>query len=327
MSDEHPAASTQHLTALASPADLIDWRLALCFETAHTTGILDALPATPTQIAETTRLDAQAVADVLHVLAAWGHLSIDEIGAFAPGPAWPSAPERAALAGHGTWIRRWSTTLPARIHHRSATADETGPPARPAPATGLALLEAATRPYVIPVVEACLRGAAPEPRRRLRVLDLGGGHGAYAREFAARSCATTLQDLPAVIDILTADDRTTTAGVELHAGDAFTDLAPGPFNLVLCGTFTNMFGLDRVRDLLDRVAGVLAPGGRIAIATWTRDRGPVGAAFGVQMLVATTDGDAHPSDAYRQLLADTGYTEFHLAEAGDPPLIVLTARH
>lgn len=42
---------TQHLTALAIPDQLVDWRLALCFETAHATGMLDELPATVEQIA------------------------------------------------------------------------------------------------------------------------------------------------------------------------------------------------------------------------------------------------------------------------------------
>ncbi|MDA2811119.1 class I SAM-dependent methyltransferase [Nocardiopsis sp. RSe5-2] len=327
MADERSEASTQHLTALAAPDALIDWRLALCYETAHTTGILDALPGAPARVAEATGLDEQAVTDVLHVLAAWDHLSIDGTGTFTPGGAWPSGPERLALAGHGTWIRRWATTLPARIHDRTATADGAGAPGGPDPATGLALLESATRPYVARVVEACLDRVPAEPGRPLRVLDLGGGHGAYAREFARRGCATTLQDLPAVIDILAADGRTAAAGVELHGGDAFTDLAPGPYDLVLCGIFTNMFGLDRVRDLLARVTGILVPGGRIAIATWMRDLGPVGAAFGIQMLVATTEGDAHPSGAYRRLLAETGYAGIGVAEVADPPLAVMTAEN
>lgn len=323
MTGEEQVVSTQHLTALASPDAVVDWRLALCYETAHATGILDRLPATPGHLASATGLDEQAVADVLHVLAAWDHLDIDETGAFAPGPAWLSGAERAALAGHGTWIRRWATMLPVRIHDRHAAVDEPAEPARPGRATGLAMLESAVQPYVTPVVDTCLNDLESQ-RESLRVLDLGGGHGAYAREFGRRGCHVTLQDLPGVIDVLIADGRAAAAGVALHAGDAFTKLAPGPFDLVLCGTFTNMFTLDRVHKLLDQVADVLAPCGTIAIATWMRDRGPVGAAFGVQMLV-TTEGDAHPSDAYRRLLAEAGYTGIHLAEVADPPQTVVTA--
>lgn len=128
-----------------------------------------------------------------------------------------------------------------------------------------------------------------------------------------------------MIDVLSADGRAARAGVVLHPGDAFADLAPGPFDLVLCGTFTNMFTVDRVRDILQAVRGILAPGGRIAIATWMRDRGPVGAAFGVQMLVAT-DGCAHSADAYEQLLHDCGYSSIELVEVAEPPMTVMTAQ-
>ncbi|MGO2312944.1 class I SAM-dependent methyltransferase [Brachybacterium tyrofermentans] len=324
MNSDGGIVSTQHLTALGSPDILVDWRLALCYETAHTAGILDALPATPSQVAETISLDEQAVADVLHVLAAWDHLSVDETGMFAPGPAWLSGAKRAALAGHGTWIRPWSTMLPVRIHDRHATADDPVASARPGPATGLALLESAIQPYVVPVVDACLDGIAGQ-QDPPRVLDLGGGHGAYSRELARRGCDVTLQDLPGVMDVLSADGRAARAGVVLHAGDAFADLAPGPFDLVFCGTFTNMFTVDRVRDLLRAVRGILAPGGRIAIATWIRDRGPVGAVFGVQMLVATDDGDAHPAGAYGRLLSDCGYADIELIDVADPPLTIMTA--
>ncbi|MDN6352716.1 MAG: class I SAM-dependent methyltransferase [Corynebacterium sp.] len=323
MTVEEQVVSTQCLTALASPDDLADWRLALCYEAAHATGILDALPATPAQIAGQADLDGQAVADVLHVLATWDHVRIDGAGVVAPGPAWLNGAERAALAGHGTWVRRWATMLPVRIHDRHATVHDPVATARPGPATGLAMLESAVQPCVVPVVDACLDDVASR-QDPSRVLDLGGGHGAYARELARRGCDVTLQDLPGVIDMLTSDGRAEAAKVALHAGDAFTDLAPGPFDLALCGTFTNMFALDRVRDLLDQVARVLAPGGRIAIATWMHDLGPVDAAFGVQILVATT-GDAHPSDTYRRLLAETAYAGTHLAQVADPALALMTA--
>lgn len=64
------AGGTQHLTALAAPEALVDWRLAMCFETAHTTGVLDELPATAAQIAAARHLDAAAARAILFVLAA-----------------------------------------------------------------------------------------------------------------------------------------------------------------------------------------------------------------------------------------------------------------
>ncbi len=243
---------------------------------------------------------------------------------FHVGPRELSRIERAALAQHGTWIRRWSALLPVRLRDRRADSPLT--PASPDLGTGLELLESAGRPFVEGLVETCLAASAPDGPRRPRVLDLGGGHGAYALGFARRGCPTTLQDLPAVIDHARRDDRLATAGIELVAGDAFTEPAPGPFDLVLCGTLTNLFELNRVHELLARIRDSLAPGGRVAIATWLRDRGPVGAAFGVQMLVATPHGDAHGENDYRQALAATGYGDVQVAEVGEPALALIMAR-
>lgn len=86
-----------------------------------------------------------------------------------------------------------------------------------------------------------------------------------------------------------------------------------------------MFALDRVRDLVFRLRGVLAPDGQIAVATWMRDRGPVGAAFGVQMLVATDEGDAHSWSDYRRVCRDAGYSAVRLVEVGRPALGVVLA--
>ncbi len=323
---EHDTPVTRHLTALAAPEELVDWRLALCFETAHHTGVLDELPASAEEIAAARHLDTEAVRAVLSVLAAWNHVTVDDHGVFSDGPNRLGPHERAALAQHGTWIRRWSALLPRRVHDRRATAPD-NPPA-PDPATGLALLESASRPYVGAVVDVCLDACrtATGGQGGERVLDLGGGHGAYAREFARRGCAVTMQDLPRVIELARADGRLPAAGIELVAGDAFAGLAPGTFDLILCGTLTNLFPLDRVRGLLARLRGSLAPEGQVAIATWLRDHGPVGAAFGVQMLTATPAGDAHGESDYGHALTDAGYTRVRTVEAGRPPLNVILAR-
>ncbi|MCP2330568.1 class I SAM-dependent methyltransferase [Actinoalloteichus caeruleus] len=324
MTNEPP--STQHLTALAAPDALIDWRLAVCYETAHTTGILDELPATAADIADARDLDPDAVRAVLFVLAGWHYATVDEHDVFSLGPNRPQPHERAALAQHGSWIRRWAALVPRRVRDRKATAPDTPPPMDPA--TGLALLESAGRPFVSAVVDTCLDGWRPRTgdRDSAHVLDLGGGHGAYAREFARRGCITTMQDLPGVIELARADGRSAAAGVELVAADAVTDLAPGPFDLVLCGNLTNLFPLDQVRDLLNRLRDVLAPDGQVAIASWLRDHGPVGAAFGVQMLVATTAGDAHGESDYRRVCADAGYTDIRFVDVDHARFTVVLAR-
>lgn len=135
-----------------------------------------------------------------------------------------------------------------------------------------------------------------------------------------------MQDLPAVIDLARADRRLADAGVEFVAADAFDRVATSPFDLIVCGTFTNLFDLDQVRALLERLRDNLAPGGQVAIVTWLRDRGPVGEAFGVQMLIATNHGEAHSLSDYQSVLAETGYTDIALTEVAEPPIAVIVAR-
>lgn len=165
---------------------------------------------------------------------------------YSTGPAAPAPHELAALVQHAIWILRWTDLLPVKITGPAAPASAASPPLLQSPAVGLALLESAVKPYIAPVVDTCLGGASVPPYP-LRVPDLGGGYGAYARELASRGCATTLQDLPAVITALRETGVTQDLkehSVQIVAADAF----------------------DRLAD------------------------GPVGAAFGVQMLVATDEG-------------------------------------
>jgi SAM-dependent methyltransferase len=292
---------TRHLTALAPPGELVDWRLALAYEAVAGAGVLDALPGTVAQLAEKCDVDRDALRAMLEVLVAWDLLVVDDEGRYTGGPAELSEQESAALAQHGVWIRRWAALAGPRLRDRTAESPLT--PQRPAPAVSLALLEAASRPGVVPVVDACV---ATLPGTG-RVLDLGGGHGAYALELRRRGCMVTMQDLPGVIEIASEDGRLPDAGVDLVAADMFDTLAPGPFDVVLCATVTNMFDAERNRDLLKRVRSVLAPGGALVIVSYLRDRNPVGAVFGVQMLVATPGGDAHGEADYREWLAEAGY--------------------
>ena len=315
-----PRLSTGHLTALAPPDQLVDWRLALAYQAASAGGVLDALPGSVADLAARCELHEGALRAVLELLVAWDLVAIDGRGRYVHGPAAPAPADAAALAQHGVWIRRWSALLHQRLHDRAATSDDA--PARPPTAAGLDLLAAITRRVTRPVLDICLN-RFPHARR---VLDLGGGHGEYSLELARRGVAATMQDLPAVIEIAERRGLLTAAGIALFAGDLFSTLPPGPFDLVLCSTVTNMFDEAGNRDLYRRLRPIIAPDGGLAIATYLRDRGPVGASFGLQMLVATDGGDAHGEDDYRSWLTDAGYgaPEFH--DLDDPPQTVVLAR-
>jgi hypothetical protein len=217
------------MSFLAPPEKLVDWRLALAYDAAAEAGVLAALPGALFELAERCDLDGGALRAVLGQLTAWGVVALDEQGRCSAGPHAPVWPHDAMLRGQAAAIRRWGALLNARLRDRTASGG--GFPSRLAlPETGLATLAVRARPLIEPVVDVCLR-AFPVARR---VLDLGGGHGEFSVEFARRGLETKMQDLPEGVELADRRGPLPAASVELFAGDAFTALAPGPFDLVLC---------------------------------------------------------------------------------------------
>lgn len=76
-----------------------------------------------------------------------------------------------------------------------------------------------------------------------------------------------MQDPPQVIEVAESRGRQGSAGVDLLAGDFFSTLPPGPFDLVLCATVTSTLHEPRDRGLYDRLQTIIAPGGGLAIVS------------------------------------------------------------
>ncbi|MGL4745158.1 MAG: class I SAM-dependent methyltransferase [Dermatophilaceae bacterium] len=311
---------TTHLGALAPPGSLVDWRLAVAWRAASESDILGALPGTVEDVARRRGLDPGAARAVVHLIAVWGLVTVNGDGVVTAGPHVLTPAESAALAQHGVWIHRWSALTGERLRDRSAPVPDTL--CRPTTGEGLRLLAAASARSIGPVVDACL-AAVPSART---ALDLGGGHGEHSLELARRGLAVTVQDLPEVVELARADGRLLEAGVGLHAQDAFDGVAAGPFDLVLCSTVTNMFDADAVVRLVRGARPAVAAGGALVVVSYLRDRSPVSAVFGVQMLVSTTGGDAHGSKDYRAWLTEAGYGEVTFHDLGTPALTVVVAR-
>ncbi|MDO5053393.1 MAG: class I SAM-dependent methyltransferase [Pseudoclavibacter sp.] len=303
---------------LAPPGEVPDWRLALVWEAAWTSGLLDGLPGTPERIARRIGLEASAVRAIVSMLTAWQVLEADAGGRAAPGPRFPGPARARELAGHGHWIRMWAARLRPRLHDPTAL----GAPPEPIPAAErLRRLAAARADTVEPVVEACLR-AAPE---RPRVLDLGGGHGEHSLAFAARGLATSMQDLPGVVGPLRSDSRF--RSVELIAADAREHIAEGPFELILCANLANLFRPATAARLVRRACARLAPGGAIVLVAPMRDRGPAGAVFEVQMLVTGPAGAAaHAATEQLAWLEAAGCTGLRVEELSGTPMSLVAGR-
>lgn len=147
------------------------------------------------------------------------------------------------------------------------------------------------------------------------ILDLGGGHGRYARLFADAGHTATLFDFPYVIDY--ARDRHGDAlayiGGDFREQDA--DLG-GPYDLVLLSNVVHGEPGEVNRQLVRRVAGVLAPGGYIVLKDMFLDQhgqDPENAVFfGLTALFYTRAGRSHPVEEARDWLTAAGLEQIHL---------------
>lgn len=301
---------------LAPPDDVGDWRRVVLTDVAVGTGLLDALPDTPSGAARHLGLDPHAVRVLLEALGEWDVVEPDPQGRYGPGPSSPTREEAAVLHHHARVIRRWSESLGSRLRGQEETSPgQRSPEERE---RWLGALAAQARQRADEVAGRCLQ-RFPAARH---VLDLAGGHGEYGLAFARRGCEVTLQDVPEVIDLVSRWPSVRAGPLRLFAGDVFQQLPEIRFDLVLCAGFTHTLPGERVAELLARLAAVTAPAGGVAIHTFLRGHRPVAPIFAVQMLLAGQGGDTHREEEYRRWLAGAGYDATETVDLGDRDLLL-----
>ena len=156
-----------------------------------------------------------------------------------------------------------------------------------------------------------------------RVLDLGGGHGRYARLFADAGHRATLFDLPHVIDY--ARERHGEA-IDYLRGDyhTATDFG-GPYDLVLLSNIVHSESSDTNQRLMHELAAVTRPGGHIVLKDMFLDeseQNPTAAVFfGLTMLLHTREGRAQRIDHARQWLETAGCVDVRVAHFGSYSLV------
>lgn len=307
------------LTFLAEPDAVSDWRLVVLLDVATETGVLDALPGRPAELAERLGLDGRGVRMLLDALGAWNLVVADGEGTYAPGPGAPDAQARPVLYHHARAVRQWAGGLEDRVRGLPVAEPR---PAMPHPDRWQAAMAVSARRAAPGVVDAVL-AAAPEAAS---VVDLGGGHGEYALEFARRGVKATLQDRPTMIEIGRSERRLEAAGVELVAGDFFETLPDARFDVVFVSGVTHTMPGERVGELFRRAASIVAPGGVLAVQTFLRGRHRTGAIFAIQMLVNGGGGDTHAEADYRRWLTDAGFAAPEVVDVDDGRRSVLLAR-
>lgn len=176
---------------------------------------------------------------------------------------------------------------------------------------------------------ATYRDAIPKARKMIdllggpgaRVLDLACGSGGYGETFAAAGADVTLFDQA---NVLRRTRKLVRGKVRYRAGDLFKTPFGGPYDVILASHVFHHFDEAACLKLLRKIAGALAPGGRLVIQEFVPDEGrskrvqPL--MFAVTMLVWTRSGDAYRLSDYRRWLRATGFGDirYHpLAMPGD----------
>ena len=150
-----------------------------------------------------------------------------------------------------------------------------------------------------------------------RVLDLGGGSGAYSIAFA-KACPEVrceILDLPEVVPL--AAEYISRAGVSaqvsLRAGDMLGDDFGSGYDIIMLNAICHMFSEEQNQDIVRRAHDALAPNGRLIVQDFILNpdkTGPQHAAlFSLNMLVATDAGASYSELEYTQWMKAAGFTE------------------
>jgi (2Fe-2S) ferredoxin/predicted O-methyltransferase YrrM len=151
-----------------------------------------------------------------------------------------------------------------------------------------------------------------------RMLDLGGGSGAYSIAFAkaAPGLQAEIVDLAEVLPL--AQDYIRKAGladrITTREGDMLTvALDPGKYDLVLLSAICHMFSPEENKQLIEHAYRALAPKGRLVISDFVLEADKTaprfGALFALNMLVNTRGGSSYSEPEYDAWLKQAGFAE------------------
>jgi (2Fe-2S) ferredoxin/2-polyprenyl-3-methyl-5-hydroxy-6-metoxy-1,4-benzoquinol methylase len=164
-----------------------------------------------------------------------------------------------------------------------------------------------------------------------RMLDVGGGSGAYSIAFAraSRDLRAEVFDLPTVVPIARrhVEEAGLSDRVATRAGDLRTDDLGSGHDLVLLSAICHMLGPEANVNLLGRCFAALSPGGRVVIQDFilgpdrTSPRSAV--LFSLNMLVGTREGGCYTAAEYESWLRRVGFDDVrHVAPPGPTGLMI-----
>jgi ubiquinone/menaquinone biosynthesis C-methylase UbiE len=147
-----------------------------------------------------------------------------------------------------------------------------------------------------------------------RVLDVGGGSGAYAMAFvrAGDGIRATVFDLPNVLPLTRTyvEQAGLLDKIDMTAGDYLTDDLGNGYDLVFLSAIIHSNSVEQNRALIKECVRALSPGGRVIVQDFIMDEDrtspPRGAFFALNMLVGTAAGDTYTEAEVRTWMEEAG---------------------
>ncbi len=164
-----------------------------------------------------------------------------------------------------------------------------------------------------------------------RILDLGGGSGAYSIAFAKASPDVRCQilDLPEVLPLTSeyVDKAGVSKQIGLRAGNMLHDDFGSGYDLVMLNAICHMFSAEQNLDIFRRARQALAPHGRLVVQDFILNpdkTGPQHAAlFSVNMLVGTEAGASYSEPEYTSWMKAAGLTEVRRIKLPGPSDLIV----
>ena len=167
-----------------------------------------------------------------------------------------------------------------------------------------------------------------------RVLDVGGGSGAYSIAFAqtAPNLHADVLDLEPVTRIAQPhiDEAGLADRVQTRVGDLRHGSLGDHYDVVFVSAICHMLSERENQDLIERCRAACAPGGRVVIQDFIlspdKTAPKFGALFALNMLVGTTSGSVYSAQEYEEWMRTAGLNDVrHVAMPGPAELMIGTA--
>ncbi len=164
--------------------------------------------------------------------------------------------------------------------------------------------------------------AAIKPGKARKLLDIGGGSGAYTQAFleASPGLTATIFDLPLVINMARRRLATTSLldRIQLVAGDFCKDDLPTGHDLALLSAVIHQNSPEQNIELYRKIFRALRPKGRLVIRDHVMSSDHTqptsGAFFAVNMLVATEGGRTYSFEEIKSSLESAGFIKVNLIQ-------------